>query len=266
MKHVLVKAVDYLRRQGRWVVREHSSSDDASPRPGFLGWNDYDYHGLDIQEIETGNIVARMDAFGHGENPWVAVTCHNGIEQASLKLALAGRFWLAVVKHEETVLPTEHPGYEITVISGGDEKLGTLFQMKNLGVVVGKALCAYENLEIEGAAPTLERFEIASEWQGQHQTLDNLLLKAIEDYYRATFYPIMKESPYEVFLYAPCRDLSPEELELFQTNGFCKEENGEAFCKSLMNDSIVQKSRRTTRTGPSCKMTTRHSSGNFNPL
>jgi hypothetical protein len=256
MKHVLVKAVDCLRRQGRWDVREHSSSDDASPRHGFL-WNDYDYHGLDIQEVETGNIVARMDAFGYGENPWIAVTCHNGIDQASLKLALAERFWLAVVKHEEAVLPTEHPGYEITVISGGDEKLGTLFQMKNLGVVVGKALCAYENLEIEGAAPTLERFEIASEWQGQHQILDNLLLKAIEDYYRATFYPIMKKSPHEVFLYAPCRDLSPEELDLFQTNEFvCKDDEEEALCKSLMNDSIVRQCWGSTRTGPSCKLAT----------
>jgi hypothetical protein len=255
MKHVLVKAVDCLRRQGgRWVVREHSSTDDAS-RHGFL-WNDYDYHGLDIQEVETGNIVARMDAFGYGENPWIAVTCHNGIDQASLKLALGKRFSLASVKHEEAVLPTEHSGYEVTVISGGDEKLGTLFQMKKLGVVVGKALCAYENSEIEVAAPILERFEIASEWQGQHQILDHLLLKAIEDYYRATFCSIrMKESPHEVFLYyAPYRSLSPEELELFQTNEFCKEEDGEAFCKSLLNDSIVRQYLGTTRTGASCKL------------
>jgi hypothetical protein len=247
-KHVLVKAVDCLRRQeeGRWDVRERSSSDDASPRHGFL-WNDYDYRGLDIQEVETGNIVARMDAFGYGDNPWIAVTCHNEIDQASLKLALAERFWLAVVNHEEAVLPMEHPGYEVTVISGGEEKLGTLFQMKNLGVVVGKALCAYENVEIAVAAPTLERFEIALEWQGEHQILDHLLLKAIEEYYRAKFYSIMKESSHEVFLYAPCRSLSLEESELFQTNGFCKEENGEAFCKSLMNDSIVRHG--TTRTG-----------------
>jgi hypothetical protein len=38
----------------------------------------------------------------------------------------------------------------------------TLFQMKKLGVVVGKALCAYKKLEIEVTAPILEGSSIGS--------------------------------------------------------------------------------------------------------
>jgi hypothetical protein len=73
-----------------------------------------------------------------------------------------------------------------------------------------------------GGCAQLVSFQNALEWQEEHQIPDHLLLKAIEEYYRATFYSLMKESPHEVFLYAPCQSLSPEELELFQTMSFAR--------------------------------------------
>jgi GNAT superfamily N-acetyltransferase len=140
--------------------------------------------------------VLRVTALGDS-NSWLAILCLPGLsafEETRLVTALAEggvsttRATSLPHMRQETD-PFDVPGLHVTRFSlafatGGslvDTGPTTLFTMSTSdGLVVAKALCAYENAERAVGGPTLLLLEVAREWSGRG--LGSLLLQAVDEF------------------------------------------------------------------------------------
>ena len=91
--------------------------------------------------------------------------------------------------------------------------LASLFSLeRGNGKVIGKALLAYKNSEMDTSGPTLEIIEVATEWR--QRGYGSALLTAVEDYYKALFSPLDTQDSWRP-TGKPSRDMPPGEMSLY---------------------------------------------------
>jgi GNAT superfamily N-acetyltransferase len=97
--------------------------------------------------------------------------------------------------------------------------LASLFSLeRGNGKVIGKALLAYKNSEMNTSGPTLEIIEVATEWR--QRGYGTALLSAVEDYYKALFSPLDTQDSWRP-TGKPLRDMQPGEMSLYYVNLSC---------------------------------------------
>lgn len=91
---------------------------------------------------------------------------------------LVNTFAFGVFPCHEEAIPFEKEGYTLSCVKGSSPS--TMFTMKCGGTTVGKAICSYENGEMDTVGSTLENVEVAREWRSQG--LGVALMEAVEKY------------------------------------------------------------------------------------
>lgn len=135
--------------------------------------------------------------------PWLCVTCRDAMTEDVETRLITQLLEDGVTTSRATSLPhsvEETTTFEIPGLGGkefaltfvtGSEPPSTLFALCSAtdgGLVVAKALCAYENAELGRAGPTIVLFEVASEWRGRG--VGRQLLGYVEDFFATLLLPI----------------------------------------------------------------------------
>ena len=188
---------------------------------------------------EHGINVARIRTLGH-DNPWLAVHCEDTLDRAreeGIVAAFTSRGMpMASLAYES--VPLDVPGRSDLTLTATTGFGSTIFEMSTpdasgAGLIVGKALCSYENVEMGEAGPTLQLFETAKEWQGRG--IGTALLNAVETFLRQTFsaWPVL---PRFMATYV----CNGHAARWFLRRGFRDDDGmGEELCKPLAPGALV---------------------------
>lgn len=179
--------------------------------------------------------------------PWITVRCQDQRTKIKMFNSLTSRFVLTCIEHKthrlsSTYLPSQ---YYITVTTGNGPKgyieqfIGSYFELKyDFGIegrnkkVIGKALCAYSNCDIDVCGPTIESLEIAEEWRDLG--LGSAFLKEIEKFFQNQFDSL--NSANDTVTFSGCNIKSSSVTRWYQSKGFISELFGEYVSKPLYDE------------------------------
>lgn len=165
-----------------------------------------------------------------GDVPWITVRCETDRVLELILRMLAPHFALALLPHRELIFREPLPGYQLTAVTGGNpENIGTLFALRKGPKLIGKALCAYHNSEMDSDGPTLEFIEIAAEWQ--RHGLGTRMVEAMEEFFCDVFVSAMRRDEVR---WSVCYVTTSQASRWFQKRGFRDEDGmGEELSKAL---------------------------------
>jgi hypothetical protein len=163
------------------------------------------------------------------DDPWLFLSCMNDEVSNRIYEALKSDFDLAIFPHETESIDVDDldGSYRLDAVTGdkfgSDTKnsITTLFSLYRShaeheqpnDLLVAKALCSYENSEINCVGPTLEMIETAQEWQ--HRGLGTAMIQAIEIFYKGKFEEFRSRVWFSV-----CRVTSYEVMKWLKGFGF----------------------------------------------
>lgn len=96
---------------------------------------------------------------------------------------LGKTFALGVCYCQEETVPCEMEGYTLSCVTCSSPS--TMFTMKRGDKTVAKALCTYQNSEMDTVGPTVDMVEVTKEWR--KQGLGKALMKAAQVCYSGKF-------------------------------------------------------------------------------
>jgi hypothetical protein len=199
----LLKEADDAEQEGR---RKRQKTGERTLRERELAHirsSSWDYDSIKVFDADQ-KLIASFTTMSL-DNPWLSIGCLNNQVSDRIYQLLQEDYDLAKFPHVREELPIntdaiDSPGsYRLEAVTGA--KLGgetkssvtthfSVYYVSGEGgqsndKVVAKALCSYENGEMNSVGPTLELIETAKEWQ-QHG-LGDALMRAIHSFYCAKF-------------------------------------------------------------------------------
>ncbi len=182
----------------------------------YIRSNDWNFESIRVYD-SAGKEKKHIATFGTMslDNPWLHLSCLDAEVSGRIREMLGTDFQLAKFPHVKEELPVVtqvidiYGDYRLEMVTGsgqgdpGKESTTTLFSLyfrdasssteeqassenpQRDEKVIAKALCSYQNSEMNSVGPTLELIETAKEWR-QHGYGESLM-RSINSYYCGKF-------------------------------------------------------------------------------
>lgn len=198
------------------------------PEIEYMKSSSYNYEDISIIN-NAGDKVAELCSMSI-DHPWILIRSTKCDVIKDIQDALKRDFAL-VELHDgsstEPITELHDPSYTVSLTSGtgtgGGINPSTLFQMKRKGKVVAKALCTYQNGEMNNVGPTLELIEVAKKWR--RHGLGSALMNFVEEFYADLFQPVLR-SVHGRVLFSVCYVTNAHAARWFQDSHFFHDLDG----------------------------------------
>ena len=166
----------------------------------YVKGDDWDRECIEVYDTDNNHVAS----FTTMSLAWLCLTCFNKPQVLDrIHQELSKDYDLATFPHvcEELAIPEDvidlkDGSYRLVAVTGASSEdetktsVSTLFSLCfGSEKIVAKALCSYENSEMNSVGPTIEMFEVAEEWQGHR--LGDALMRGVHSFYCAKFEDIL---------------------------------------------------------------------------